>query len=91
MKLLFCKKCQDIFKLQRYVEKCRCGESGGRYLDSEFAEYWGRYAIPLGFGNTSFGLAVRDRPKIAKMGKRFTAFVIPEQSKSCKKIRKPKK
>ena len=91
MKLIFCKKCQDVFKLHRFEKTCQCGESGGRYLeDGVLAEYWGRNAIPVGFGNTSFALAVKERPKKAKMGKHFTAFVIPVENKACKKIRKPK-
>lgn len=41
-------------------------------------------AIPIGFANWSFNLALRSRPKEGR-GQRFEAFVIAEQCKSITK------
>jgi hypothetical protein len=39
MKLLFCRKCRDVFKLIRNKNrKCKCGAVTGRYLDRRNAQ-----------------------------------------------------
>lgn len=38
MKLLRCDECGDIFALKLKYRPCACGESGGRYVDSEKVE-----------------------------------------------------
>jgi len=77
MKLLFCPKCQDIFRLpSNLIERvCECGKTRGRYLDELNAEYSG--GIPLGFENSSLVAAIMNQPNEG-MGKQFTAFVIPK-------------
>ena len=50
MKLLLCKKCHDIIRLQYEVRECKCGEVTGLYRDWIHAEYFGP-AIKLGLDN----------------------------------------
>jgi hypothetical protein len=64
MKLLYCPECDDLIKLplsnmlgdETHYRCCFCGESWGRYIDVENAEYGGK-AIPFGIDNNSFILA----------------------------------
>ena len=86
MKLLFCRSCGDIFRL-RYAEKqCECGQTKGRYLNREDAEYSGEHAVPMGIGNYALDNAIRNQPKEGE-GKRFDALVIPEICNSFVKSR----
>ena len=52
MKLLFCDKCCDIFKLDEEPRKCKCGEVTGRYLDNRYAVTNGKgFSIAIGNGS----------------------------------------
>jgi len=73
MKLLFCTKCQDVFKLSKQWRSCTCG-TAGKYLDNINAVYEGTHAIPIGFSNQSLGYAILDQTKTASVP--FDAFVI---------------
>ena len=91
MKLLFCKKCQDVFKLHEEGRRCLCGAVGGKLLpDGLNVEYWGEEAIPVGLANSTFAEAVRERPKEGQ-GRTFVAFVIPKVCPTAKKVRRPRK
>jgi hypothetical protein len=70
-------ECYDVFSLGRVHKKCTCGKTEGQYVDNLFAEYKGP-CMPLGFDNTSFAEALKNQPKNG-YGKRFEAFVIPEE------------
>lgn len=76
MKLLFCKSCNDIFRLwSDQPSHCRCGASGGMYqADCLHATYSGP-AVPIGFANGSFTEALGNQPQRG-WGREFTAFVI---------------
>jgi hypothetical protein len=78
MKLLLCKKCQDIFKLQDELKYCNCKESSGKYLDKLNAVYSGP-CIPIGIDNRSLLQAIKNQP-LWGFGYEFTAFVI---AKTC--------
>lgn len=82
MKLIFCPKCHDVFRLRGSIRKCDCGLSWGRYTDEINAEIGGM-AIPLGFTNDSFVRAIQERPKEG-YGSRYVAFVIPEKCETIK-------
>jgi len=61
MKLLMCRKCQDIIKMQSFERACMCGLSKGRYLkDGHHAEYSGQYAVVIGVDNDSLRKAIVD-------------------------------
>ena len=75
MKLIYCKKCQDIVRLDTDPRKCGCGKSSGCYIDDLRAEIKGP-CIPIGIDNRSFCVAVTRRPQ-SGLGSRFEAFVIP--------------
>ena len=40
MKLACCDKCHDVFKLQKYLQFCRCGNISGNYVDNLKAEIY---------------------------------------------------
>lgn len=88
MKLLYCKKCHDIFRI--YSDEfrlCNCKESGGKYVSELKAVYFGNYAIPLGLDNWSFGMALQFQP-FEGDGKKFDAFVIPKTCSTFIKVDK---
>jgi len=78
MKLLFCKKCGDLFNLRLTERVCSCGRTKGQYITETQAVYEGEHAVPLGILNDSFAIARRNQP-ISGNGRRFTAFVIPKE------------
>lgn len=88
MKLLFCEKCQDIFKLQTFETRtCVCGNASGKYLDDLNAVYLGSAAVPLVLANNSLAGALLCRPEEGK-GFPFDAFVIPKTCDTFKKVEK---
>ncbi len=77
MKLIYCPACHDVVSLRLKTPRtCACGQAFGVYLDNVRARIGGA-AIPLGFANFSFTIALRDRPA-SGAGECFEAFVIPE-------------
>ena len=79
MKLIFCDKCQDVFKLTKTEKSCECGKCRGKAIDNINAVY--NDGIPLGFNNPDLLVAILLQP-VAGMGKDFTAFVIPKNVKT---------
>ncbi len=62
--------------LEMHVRRCECGRTAGAY-DRDLWGAWisGANAVPLGFGDASFGLAMKNRPQRSP-GREFIAFVI---------------
>lgn len=52
MKLIYCPDCQDVFKLDFDLRKCKCGKSSGMYNDNRYAVTNG-HGISLAIGNGS--------------------------------------
>ena len=52
MKLILCDSCHDVVRLFEEERKCKCGKSGGKYIDNVNAVIWGNCA-PIGFDNHS--------------------------------------
>ena len=78
MKLLLCKKCQDVVRLSEDEKRiCECGKVGGKYIDDLNAVYFGEMAVPIGFANSSLVNAIYNQPEEG-MGETFNAFVIPK-------------
>lgn len=78
MKLIFCPECSDVFKLRaNEVKSCACGKSKGMYEEDGLHAIINEIAIPIGFANSSFANAIRNRKIKAEFGERFKAFVIP--------------
>ena len=91
MKLVYCPSCEDVVRLWSRTRRCRCGASGGRYVDDVYAVYWGK-AVPIGFDNWSLGLALGTRRETDEDGGTpFQAFVIPEKCRTLIKVDKPVK
>ena len=85
MKLLFCKKCNDVVKLRRDPITCECGASWGRYReDGLHAEYGGEPAVLLGIANSSLFRALVLQNSLGDnphgLGRTFEAFIIPENA-----------
>lgn len=78
MKLIYCKECCDIVKLNLLRSTCNCGECWGIYLNDLVSAVIHGPAIPLGIDNLSFIEALKER-HVKGLGKEFTAFVIPEE------------
>jgi len=52
MKLLFCHKCYDLFKLDIELRSCKCGYVKGKYINEVQAEVNGNgYSIAIGNGS----------------------------------------
>jgi hypothetical protein len=91
MKLLFCKKCQDVFKISQRLKTCDCGMTKGMYNgDDIHAQYAGPYAVPLGFRNSTFAEAIKNQPdkdtEDRQGGVNFDAFVIPKACATLERI-----
>jgi len=90
MKLLYCPSCRDIFNLKFERKTCSCGKTYGNYIDHINAEYSG--GITIGIHNTEFNGAICQQSIIDEIkpdlfyGQRFSAWVIPLSSPTCKKI-----
>lgn len=77
MKLVYCLECNDMVRLTKDERTCECGRSGGQYEpDGLNATFFGENSVPVGFTNSSFRAAIRNRPH-SGMGYNFTAFVMP--------------
>jgi hypothetical protein len=86
VKLLFCSKCQDVFKLSTQEKRyCACRACWGVYVDDLYADYGGDTAIPLGFSNPSLARAIGRQPEKAALGENFEAFVISKRCPTFKK------
>lgn len=47
MKLIYCRKCQDVVRLfPEVLRQCKCGACWGRYLDDRRAEFGGKEPCP---------------------------------------------
>lgn len=77
MKLLFCRKCQDMFRLAIEERRhCKCGLTSGQYDENgEKATYSGEYAVPFGIDNNTFIRAIQTQPQRG-WGPNFIAFVF---------------
>lgn len=76
MKLLLCRKCQDVVKFQTTERSCLCGECKGRYLkDRHTVEYSGEPAVILGVDNNSLRHAICSVDPDLDFGARIAAIV----------------
>ena len=80
MKLVFCPKCTDTFRVWiNETKHCHCGASWGYYLDDDLTAVIGGKAIPLAIPNDELRDAITNRPQKSAQGRNFTACVIPEE------------
>ncbi len=61
MKLLFCKKCYDIIKLQYYKRYCDCGSCSGKYINEIQVQVEGHNAVILGIDNADIRKLAQDK------------------------------
>jgi hypothetical protein len=74
-----------VVRLIDKVRICKCGQTGGAYINDIDAEYFGP-CFPLGFANSSFVFALKAQPEEG-MGQKFEAFVIPKKCPTMKKMK----
>jgi len=83
MKLLYCKNCHDIIKLQYTPRFCRCERIGGVYVNILDIAVFGekKLAVPLGIANPSFYKAIDNQPieDLGNNGEVFLSFIIPKE------------
>lgn len=94
MKLLYCKNCEDLYRLfpTEDFRFCRCGKTGGRYINDLDAVYFEKetdIVVPLGLENNDFHFAINHQ-RYEGQGNQFTAFVIPMVCKTFTKIDYPR-
>ena len=61
MKLIYCRACQDIIKLNMKLRLCACGKSWGRYGAGGVLATISATAVPLAINNLPFDLALEKR------------------------------
>ena len=74
MKLLFCDKCHDVFKLDYSKRECYCGHVKGMYIDSCNAVVNGN-GYSLAIGNGSLIHAIQKINKATKEGNSRGDFI----------------
>ena len=88
MKLIFCPRCEDLFKLSTTIKFCDCGESSGRYEENENDAIIFGLAVPIGIGDISFEKAFcRHREGISNNSYGFDAYFF-QKSLSAQNIKK---
>jgi len=76
MKLLFCRNCGDVLKLQLGRRTCECGDSRGKYLaDGDSAEISGPNATVIAIDNVTLAEAITNQPQTGR-GTDFKAWVF---------------
>jgi hypothetical protein len=69
MKLIYCRDCGDVVRLQRFVRMCLCGKTAGRYLEDGIHAVISEDAVPIGIDNNSLRMAVQARIAMLMVGK----------------------
>ncbi len=85
MKLIFCKKCTELFSLSRDFKRCKCGHSGGRYFNDRNAEITGE-CVSIEINNLSFVDAIKSDDRNKDKGTRFDAFIISDDCETINRI-----
>ena len=73
MRLIFCIKCNDFFRITVVKKVCSCEQSSGIAIDKSRAIYHGKYAIPIVIDIKSFFSAIKNSFKTT-IG--FQSFVV---------------
>lgn len=78
MRLLYCERCDGVFKLERSPDPrdCACGRTWGRITERGEVDAGGPCVV-LGINDNSLQRAINERPD-AGNGPRFYAFVFPK-------------
>lgn len=85
MKLLFCRRCQDVFKIIKIKKVCMCGSSEANYENERLVNTSGP-SIVVGVENRSFFDAASEVATV-KVGVEFNACVMPNNSKTINRVR----
>jgi hypothetical protein len=83
MKLLFCRFCKDLFKLNYEIKYCKCGKCWGYYEPDGINAVISDQSYPVGIHNQEFINAISNQPKTGT-GYSFKAFVIPKHCPTIK-------
>ena len=74
MKLMVCRRCDDVVKLRDYERKCECGKARGQY-DAQGRGVIRGPGMAIAFSNFDYPAAQAARHK-TKRGAQFTAWFI---------------
>ena len=85
MKLIFCKECHDVVKLDYVLRYCKCSESYGWYKNDGLHAVIMGPCVPLGISNEDLQEAIRWRLDSGR-GTEFTAFVIPKKCDTIERV-----
>lgn len=78
MKLLYCKACNDLVRLQREWRLCNCRRSAGRYEDAARAIVAGEPAFAVGIMGDAITRAISDVATASgRFGPAFSGWVFP--------------
>ena len=80
MKLVYCKKCKQVFSLTNHTKRCSCKESSGAYYKDGIHAWIKGDCVPLGVDSNAFNKAVSNQPE--DHYKFFKAFVIEKRAKT---------
>lgn len=88
MKLLFCRSCADVRKLNStHTVACECGKSRGRYLsDGLYAIFTGATAHIIGIDNNSLADAIRQQRQTPQPGADVIAFLFPNGHQRAQRV-----
>ncbi len=69
MKLLFCPRCHDLFKLSMKLKSCNCGMCKGKYINDSEAVTNGQ-GISVAIGNGSLLSAIENMKEVTDPSKK---------------------
>jgi len=83
MKLLYCRRCKDIFGLRMKTRHCECEAISGKYLQDGINAIYSGNAIPLGIDNNS----LRSNSSQPDNGSVYIkSFMIAKNCKTIKRV-----
>ena len=81
MKLIYCKYCGDVYPIatsNQKINKCRCGRTGGKYIDNIKAGIYGEGAVPIGLANEDLAEADKVQRNMGKAPLLRCWFIRPD-------------
>lgn len=85
MKLIFCSKCDDVFKPRRTAMSCQCGHAVGSLSKDGDRVMYGGSAVPLGIDNPSLSRSIENQPDRG-CGHAFVAFVVAKHCPTFQRV-----
>lgn len=88
MKLIYCNKCNDIFRLFKILRFCKCKKCCGKYINNRTAIFSGSSAVPMGIDNNSLKRVLQGYYKNGfYLGTQINTFFIVEPCNTFRRIK----